>query len=175
MWSPSPTPTHPTVPTSLSATSPQFWNTSMDSDPPPLGSTTPSEKKFFLISNLNLPWSNFRHSLSSHLWKKSQAVNKTKDTHIHQPHSYPGWFSKTFPAIRCHCCFSLCKILLLATKGKGETGQIPSLCKDPLHFWPNDEHFRNFWGPKPKELAAIIMCLSAIPRNNRLSVLSANR
>jgi len=54
--------------TSISATSPVFLNTSKDGDSTTsLGSpfqhlTTLWEKKFFLISNLSLPWCNFRPS-----------------------------------------------------------------------------------------------------------------
>ena len=57
-----PQPTQPCpLPTSLSATSPWFWNTSRDGDPTTsLGSpfqclTALSEKKLFVISDLNLP------------------------------------------------------------------------------------------------------------------------
>jgi len=47
---------NPPCPLSLSATSPQFWNTSRDGDSIiSLGS--PFQ---FLISNLKLPWHNFR-------------------------------------------------------------------------------------------------------------------
>ena len=59
----SPTPCPLTMP--LSTTSPQFLNTSRDGDSTTsLGSlchcsTALSEKKFFLISNLNLHWRNF--------------------------------------------------------------------------------------------------------------------
>jgi len=51
---------------SLSATSTWFLNTSRDGDPTATLSSlchclsTLSEQKFFLISNLNLPWCNFR-------------------------------------------------------------------------------------------------------------------
>lgn len=52
------------ITTSLSATSPQFWSTSRDGDPTtPWAalchcSTTLTEMKFHLISNLNLLWHN---------------------------------------------------------------------------------------------------------------------
>ena len=52
------------LPTSLSATSPQFWTTSRDGDPPPLPGqlchciTTPLENDLSVISSLNLSWCN---------------------------------------------------------------------------------------------------------------------
>jgi len=61
---------------SLSTTSKQFVNTFRDSDSTTsLGSlfqclTSLSEKKFFLISNLNLPWCNLRpFALVLLVWK----------------------------------------------------------------------------------------------------------
>ena len=57
---PSPPPPYP-LPTSLSATSPWFWNTPWGWRPLHLPGqlchciTTPSERKCFLLSNLNLP------------------------------------------------------------------------------------------------------------------------
>ena len=70
----------------LSATSPHFMNTSRDSDSTTsLGSlcqclATLPEKKFFLISNLNLPWCNIRPLpliLSLVTWEKRPIPSKT--------------------------------------------------------------------------------------------------
>jgi len=69
------------MPTEPCPSVPHLNNTSRDSDSPSsLGSpfyylTTPSEKKFFLISNLNVPWYNLRPLPLVLNWSQCQQQN----------------------------------------------------------------------------------------------------
>ena len=118
----------PTVPTdtSLSATSARFLNTSKDGDSTPPWQSVPmphhsSEKKYFLISNQNLPWHNLR-PFPRILWLlpvEAAGVGWSTFPYYSQGSSQPCLCSKPARQMkrRAGCCCIACT-LITCERGK---------------------------------------------------------